>query len=46
MTGGGLRFPKEPPPPGRDHGRYALVVALFLLIMLGICVAAELELLQ
>lgn len=43
MTGGGLRFPKEPPPPGRRPGLYALAVALLFAVLTFACVADRLD---
>lgn len=40
MSGSGLRFPRDPRPPG--GGRYALAVAAFLLVMTLVCVADRL----
>jgi hypothetical protein len=44
VTMGGLHFPKEPPPPGGWHGRYALLVVVFILLTTFICVADRLDL--
>lgn len=44
MTGGGLKFPKEPPPPGGRHGLYALGVALLIAALTFACVADRLDL--